>query len=82
MDSISKERLRLVIAVAIGLVPRRVKKAYADRFDPAGDEASRHISEAAAEAVAQAYDVTPKPVRNVGAGALYRPAPKPGSGVG
>jgi hypothetical protein len=60
----------LVIAVALRVVPAAVKKAFADRksgYD--GDAAARKLSQAATDAVLQAYDVVEK-----------RPAP-PGHGV-
>ncbi len=71
MDSIGRERLRLVIAVALGLVPRHLKKAFADRADPRTEEAARHLSNAATDAVLDVYDLTERPQRHGGAGAQY-----------
>jgi len=72
MNSTLKERLRLVIAVALSVAPKRVKRAFADRHDPTTQDASRHLSEAVTEAVVRAYEVKPKPPCEIGAGALYR----------
>jgi hypothetical protein len=72
MDSVLRERLRLVISVALGVAPRTVKKAFADRYNPKPEEASRRLSEAAADAVLQVYDLAEKQHPDRGAGAQYR----------
>ncbi len=72
MESVLRERLRLVISVALGVAPRSVKKAFADRYDPKSEEASRKLSQAAADAVLRVYDVTEKQHSVHGAGEQYR----------
>jgi hypothetical protein len=74
MDEANRERLRLVIAVALRIAPTVVKKAFADRksgYD--SDDAARHLSQAATDAVLQAYDVVEKPPSPPGRGVPSRP---------
>ena len=74
MDEASRERLRLVIAVALGVMPRAVKKAFADRTSGfEGDDAARKLSQAATDAVLQAYDVVEKTPVPPGPGVPSRP---------
>ncbi len=73
MDPSFRERLRLVISVAIMTAPRAVKQAFADRYSEREQESARKLSQAAADAVLQAYDVTEKPLPPPGRGVPARP---------
>jgi hypothetical protein len=44
-----RERLRLVISVALRVAPLGVRKAFADPYDPKAEEAGRQLSEAVTE---------------------------------
>ncbi len=46
MDEATREHLRIIIAVALGLTPRRVKRDLAERLTFKCDPAKRIISEA------------------------------------
>jgi hypothetical protein len=61
MDAALRECLRIVISVALSLAPKAVKRAYADRFDETHEKAKRQLSQAAADAVLQSFDVELKP---------------------
>lgn len=73
MDSSSSERLRLVISVALATAPRAVKKAFADRYSEREQDSVRRLSQAAADAVLQTYDMTEKPLAPPGRGVPSRP---------
>jgi hypothetical protein len=73
MDSSFRERLRLVISVALTTAPRAVKKAFADRYDERQQDSARRLSQAAADAVLQSYDVSEKPLPAPGRGVPSRP---------
>ena len=73
MDAGFRERLRLVIATALAVAPRAVKQAFADRTNAKEQEASRKLSQAAAEAVLRAYEVAEKPLPPPGRGVPARP---------
>ena len=68
MDQATRDHLRVVIAVALAVAPRAVKRAFADRCDADHHSARRELSHAAAEAVLQHFEITRKPdPLNVGA---------------
>jgi hypothetical protein len=60
MDSADREHLRIVIAVALACVPRTVKKAFADRFDPRTAAAKKQLAEAVTAAVEQTFTLERK----------------------
>jgi hypothetical protein len=61
MDAALREYLRIVISVALSLAPKAIKRAYADRYDETHEKAKRQLSQAAADAVLQCFDVERKP---------------------
>jgi hypothetical protein len=61
MDQALREYLRVVIAVALTVVPRSVKRAFVDRTDEKHEAAGRQLSQAAADAVLQSFEVQRKP---------------------
>ena len=74
MDKTNREFLRLVIAVALRIAPPAVKKAFADRKSGLdGDVAARKLSQAATDAVLQAYDLAEKQPAPPGRGVPSRP---------
>ena len=73
MDSRDREELRTVIAVALACVPRAIKRAFADRFDPQGETAKRQLSEAVTSAVEQTFTLERKPLPPMGRGVPARP---------
>jgi hypothetical protein len=73
MDAHFRERLRLVIATALAVAPRSVKRAFADRYDAGQQDASRKLSLAAADAVLRVYEVAEKPLPPPGRGVPARP---------
>jgi hypothetical protein len=73
MDSADREHLRIVIAVALAGVPRAIKKAFAERFDPKTDTAKKQLAEAVTVAVEQTFTLTRKPLPPMGQGVPARP---------
>ena len=73
MDAAFRERVRLTIATALAVAPRAVKRAFADRHDAGQQDASRTLSQAAADALLRAYEVTDKPLPPPGPGVPARP---------
>jgi hypothetical protein len=61
LDAALREYLRIVISVALSIAPRAVKRAYADRYDESYESAKRQLSQAAADAVLQSFDIERKP---------------------
>jgi hypothetical protein len=56
-----REELRVTIAVALSMLPKRVRRAWADQHDDAHRDAKRELPLAAADAVLKHFNVTPKP---------------------
>jgi hypothetical protein len=73
MDSRDREHLRIVIAVALACVPRAIKKAFADRFDPKTEAAQKQLAEAVTVAVEQTFTLERKPMPTMGPGVPVRP---------
>jgi hypothetical protein len=73
MDPAFRERVRLTIATALAVAPAPVKKAFADRYSPQQQDASRKLSQAITETVLQAYNVSEKPLPPPGPGVPARP---------
>jgi hypothetical protein len=73
LDAADREYLRQVIAVALAVAPRRIKRAFADRTDKDHDAAQRHLSQSAADAVVQCFDLQRKPLPPPGRGVASRP---------
>jgi hypothetical protein len=63
MDSEDAASLRDVIAVALACAPRGVKKAYADRYDPKQQDASRQLTDSVVKAIAQYFHTKANPIR-------------------
>ena len=59
----AREYLRTIIGVALALVPRRVKQDFADRYSERNEAARKQLSEAAADAVAHHFHLSPKESR-------------------
>jgi hypothetical protein len=72
-SSADREYLRQVVAVALAVAPRAVKKAFADRRDAFHEQAQRQLSQAVADAVLQTFIVEPKPLPPPGPGVASRP---------
>jgi hypothetical protein len=64
MDSAEKERLRGVIAVALACAPKRLKKAFADPYDPKAGEAQKQLSVAVVDAVEMFYRLKADPPKS------------------
>src|SRR3712207_2591773 len=62
----TRNTLRKIIAVAVGLTRKAIKQAFATRTVARHDDARRHLAESAADAALQSFQVTPKPDRTVG----------------
>lgn len=62
MESVKAEDLSDVIGVALAMVPRGVKKSYADRYDPKEQEASRQIAKAIVGAIATYLHAKANPI--------------------
>jgi hypothetical protein len=63
----------MVIAVALACVPRAIKKAFGDRFDPRTETAKTHLAEAVTTAVEQTFTLERKPLPPPGRGVPARP---------
>jgi hypothetical protein len=61
MDEALREYLRIIIGVALTLTPKSVKHAFAERADEKHQAASWQLSQAAADAVLQSFEVQRKP---------------------
>jgi hypothetical protein len=61
MDAALREYLRIVISVALSVAPKAVKRAYADRYAETHEAAKRQLSQTAADAVLQSFEVERKP---------------------
>jgi hypothetical protein len=70
------EYLRQVVAVALAVAPRAVKRALADRRDADHERAQRQLSQAVADAVLQTFIVERKPLPPPGPGVASRPLPR------
>jgi hypothetical protein len=68
-----REQLRIIIAVALAVAPKRLKQAFADRYDAKHEAAQKHLSAEAADAVLQSFEVSPKPLPPMGQGVPARP---------
>jgi hypothetical protein len=51
----------VIIGVALTLTPKSVKRAFVDRTDEKHEAAGRQLSQAAADAVLQSFEVQRKP---------------------
>lgn len=63
MAEADREHLRVVISVALATAPKRVKRAWLDRYDEQHQAAGRQLGQAVADAVLQSFDVARKPDR-------------------
>ena len=76
MDGPNRDHLRVVIAVALALALKAVKRAYTDRYDEKHAAACRQLSQAAADAVLQHFEIARKPdLLGVGAHARFTTPP-------
>jgi hypothetical protein len=62
MDSIRATDLADTIGVALAMIPRHVKKAYADRYDPKEQEAQRQITAYIVKQIAVYLDARAHPM--------------------
>jgi hypothetical protein len=60
MDSLAREKLRSIVAVALALVPLRLRRAYAEKPTGVSDPAKKAIAEQIADGICQSFDVTEK----------------------
>jgi hypothetical protein len=72
-NAADRDYLRTVIAVALAMVPRRVRQDFADRNIMVRDAAQRQLSEAAADAVLQCFNLERKPLPPSGTAVAARP---------
>ena len=57
-----KQRLRVIVSVALALVPRGVRRQYSEKLTLTADVAKDKIAEAITESVSQSFDMTERPV--------------------
>ena len=60
MDSRTREALRIIIAVALGLVPHRVRRVYAERNVSISDGGKAEITARIVAAVESGFEVREK----------------------
>ena len=62
MSEIVGNRLKLIVSVALSMVPRHLRRQYSEKLNINSDPATDEIAERVARSVSQSFDLTEKPV--------------------
>jgi hypothetical protein len=73
MDGPDRDFLRSIISVALVVVPRAVKRVFAERAMRQSEIAQRQLAAAVTEAVTDAFDLSRKPLPPPGRNVPTRP---------
>ena len=57
-----RSRLKLIVSVALSMVPRQLRRRYSEKLNIISDPAKDEIAEGVAHSVSQSFDLTEKPV--------------------
>jgi hypothetical protein len=68
-----RDFLRSVISVALAVMPRAIKRAFAERALPESEQAQRQMAESVTDVIANCFDFTRKPPPPPGRGVPARP---------